>query len=138
MVTPLAQEKGLRLEDQSEDTRIYTDSKKVRQILLNLFSNAIKFSDDGKITIRSRLDGNMVAIIVDDPGIGIAPQNLDSIFEPFWQVEQQSTRRAGGTGLGLSVSRGLARLLGGDVKVESVPDRGSTFTLTLPADHHAA
>jgi len=137
MVTPLAQEKGLRLEDRTEDARIFTDSKKVRQILLNLFSNAIKFSDDGKITIRSRLDGDMVAITVDDPGIGIAPQNLDSIFEPFWQVEQRSTRRAGGTGLGLSVSRSLARLLGGDVRVESVPDRGSTFTLTLPADHHA-
>jgi len=138
MVTPLAQEKGLALEDQSEDARIYTDSKKLRQILLNLFSNAIKFSDDGKITVRSRLDGDMVAVSVDDPGIGIAPENLDSIFEPFWQVEQHSTRRAGGTGLGLSVSRGLARLLGGDVRVESVPDRGSTFTLTLPADHHSA
>jgi signal transduction histidine kinase len=73
-----------------------------------------------------------VAISIVDPGIGISPENIARIFDPFWQVEQRSTRKVGGTGLGLSVSRSLARLLGGDVSVESQVDRGSTFILTLP------
>jgi signal transduction histidine kinase len=104
----------------------------LRQILLNLLSNAIKFSDDGEVVIRSRVDGDSVAISIVDPGIGISTENIARIFDPFWQVEQRSTRKVGGTGLGLSVSRSLARLLGGDVSVESQVDHGSTFTLTLP------
>jgi signal transduction histidine kinase len=105
----------------------------VRQIVLNLLSNAIKFSDRGVIVVRSRVDGDTVAISIVDDGIGIAGDNLDKVFDPFWQVEQRSTRRVGGTGLGLSVSRSLARLLGGDVSVESQIENGSVFTLTLPA-----
>jgi signal transduction histidine kinase len=69
---------------------------------------------------------------ITDTGIGIEPDHLDRIFDPFWQVEQKATRRAGGTGLGLSVSRRLARLLGGDVLVASEPGRGSSFTVVLP------
>ena len=138
MVTPLAEAKGLRLQNETIDARLLTDSGKVRQILLNLLSNAIKFSDDGDIVVRSRLNGDSVAVSIADPGIGIAPENLGKIFDPFWQVEQRSTRRIGGTGLGLSVSRSLARLLGGDVSVESGVDRGSTFTLTLPAKRGAS
>lgn len=133
MVTPLAESKGIKLRDETTDAVLYTDSGKVRQIFLNLLSNAIKFSDAGEIVVRSHLNRNTIAISIADPGIGIAAENLDKIFEPFWQVEQRSTRRVGGTGLGLSVSRSLARLLGGDVVVESEPDKGSTFTLTLPA-----
>jgi signal transduction histidine kinase/CHASE3 domain sensor protein len=132
MVTPLAEAKGLKLHDETVDAALLTDGGKVRQILLNLLSNAIKFSDDGEIVVRSRLDHDSVAISISDPGIGISPENIARIFDPFWQVEQRSTRRVGGTGLGLSVSRSLARLLGGDVSVESKPDRGSTFTLTIP------
>jgi signal transduction histidine kinase len=133
MVTPLAEAKGLKLRDETTDGRLVTDGGKVRQILLNLLSNAIKFSDDGEIVVRSeQVDGSITLSVVDS-GIGIAAENLETIFDPFWQVEQRSTRRAGGTGLGLSVSRGLARLLGGDVTVQSTPTRGSRFDLVLPA-----
>jgi PAS domain S-box-containing protein len=132
MVTPLAESKGLKLRNQTADADLLTDGGKVRQILLNLLSNAIKFSDDGEIIVRSRLDRDSVAVSIIDPGIGISAENVARIFDPFWQVEQRSTRRVGGTGLGLSVSRSLARLLGGDVSVESQVDRGSTFTVTLP------
>jgi signal transduction histidine kinase len=132
MVTPLAEAKGLALRDETTDARLFTDGRKVRQILLNLLSNAIKFSDDGEIVIRSRLNGESVAVSITDPGIGVEAVDLERIFDPFWQVEQRSTRKVGGTGLGLSVSRSLARLLGGEVSVESVIERGSTFTVTIP------
>jgi signal transduction histidine kinase/CHASE3 domain sensor protein len=132
MVTPLADAKGLKLRDETHDGKVVTDGGKVRQILLNLLSNAIKFSDKGEIVVRSERDREHLKVSVIDPGIGIAAENLENIFHAFWQVEQRSTRRAGGTGLGLSVSRSLARLLGGDVTVESVPRKGSTFSLVLP------
>jgi PAS domain S-box-containing protein len=132
MVTPLAESKGLKLRAETVDASLFTDDGKVRQILLNLLSNAIKFSDDGEIVVRSSVDRDSVAISIIDPGIGISVENIARIFDPFWQVEQRSTRKVGGTGLGLSVSRSLARLLGGDVSVESAIDHGSTFTVTLP------
>jgi signal transduction histidine kinase len=71
-------------------------------------------------------------ISVEDTGIGISPDHFERIFEPFWQVEQKATRRAGGTGLGLTVTRRLALLLGGDVSVKSTPGEGATFTICLP------
>lgn len=132
MITPLAGVKGMRLRVEGEDATIFTDPGRVRQIILNLLSNAVKFSDEGEVLVRSRVTGEGVAIDVIDSGIGIATENQARIFDPFWQVEQRSTRRAGGTGLGLSVSRNLARLLGGEVSVKSKFEKGSTFTLTLP------
>ncbi|HEY1952298.1 MAG TPA: CHASE3 domain-containing protein [Gemmatimonadaceae bacterium] len=132
MVAHSAGEKGLELRVDTPDIRMTTDAGKLRQILLNLLSNAIKFSDKGEIAVTAREEDGEVAITVADQGIGIAPDNLDRVFDPFWQVEQRSTRRVGGTGLGLSVSRSLARLLGGDVTVESSLGKGSAFTLTLP------
>jgi PAS domain S-box-containing protein len=133
MVRPLAEHKGLTLVAEYPDGSLMTDGGKLRQILLNLLSNAVKFTDKGQVTLRGRRDGNGAEFYISDTGIGIAPENLQRIFEPFWQVEQSSTRRAGGTGLGLTVSRSLARLLGGDISVESTPAVGSTFTVTLPA-----
>jgi signal transduction histidine kinase len=132
MVTPLAESKGLGLRAEGDDARLFTDPGKVRQILLNLLSNAIKFSDGGEVVVRSRIEGKSVEVSIIDDGIGIAPENIERIFDPFWQVEQRSTRKVGGTGLGLSVSRSLARLIGGEIAVESKFGKGSTFTLTLP------
>jgi signal transduction histidine kinase len=132
MVTPLAESKGLGLRAEGDDAQLFTDSRKVRQILLNLLSNAIKFSDGGEVVVRSRVEGKEVEVSIIDDGIGIAPENIERVFDPFWQVEQRSTRKVGGTGLGLSVSRSLARLIGGEIAVESNFGKGSTFTLTLP------
>jgi signal transduction histidine kinase len=135
-VRPLAETKGLSLRTEVPDGVIVTDGGKLRQILLNLLSNAVKFTERGEITLRGRRDQNGVEFYIVDTGIGIARENLQRIFEPFWQVEQSSTRRAGGTGLGLTVSRSLARLLGGDVSVESKIGEGSSFIVRLPAGPH--
>jgi signal transduction histidine kinase len=132
MVRPLAQAKRLTVRVDVPDARLITDGGKLRQILLNILSNAVKFTESGEITLSARLNGNEAKFSVADTGIGIATENQQRIFEPFWQVEQSSTRRAGGTGLGLTVSRSLARLLGGEVSVESRLGDGSVFTLTLP------
>jgi signal transduction histidine kinase len=132
MVAPLAKSRGLGLRVEGDDARLFTDPGKVRQILLNLLSNAIKFSDDGEVVVRSRVEGKAVNVSIMDHGIGISSENLEKIFDPFWQVEQRATRKVGGTGLGLSVSRSLARLIGGEIAVETKLGKGSTFTLTLP------
>ncbi|HUQ46788.1 MAG TPA: HAMP domain-containing sensor histidine kinase [Gemmatimonadaceae bacterium] len=119
---------------------IESDPTKVRQILVNLLSNAVKFTDTGAVTLEGRALKNEVQFVVSDTGIGIHPDNLNRIFDPFWQVEQKATRRATGTGLGLTVCRRLANLMGGDVAVTSEPGQGTTFTVTLPmtAPHIAA
>jgi signal transduction histidine kinase len=85
------------------------------------------------VRVEGLRDGTHHMIRVSDTGLGIAPEHLERIFEPFWQVEQSTRREAGGTGLVLSVARDLAELLGGWLKVESKPGRGTTFTLGLPA-----
>ncbi len=136
LVEPLAREKGLPLEVVVTGYALpmSTDSGKVRQILVNLLSNAVKFTPAGRVTLIVRHDGATVSYVVRDTGLGIADEHRDQIFDAFWQVEQPSTRRVGGTGLGLSVTRRLARLLGGDVIVESKVGEGSAFTVTLPLE----
>jgi PAS domain S-box-containing protein len=131
---PLVQEKGLdfRLQVERRDATLHTDVGKLRQVILNLLTNAAKFTDRGTVGLSVELRGDEVVIAVSDTGIGIAPEELEAIFEAFRQVEQGTTRRAGGTGLGLSVSRQLAGLLGGQLSVESRAGHGSTFTLRLP------
>ena len=134
LVEPMAAAKSLRfvVVNLFEDQAVYTDRTKLKQMLVNLLSNAIKFTDEGEVRLTAAVRGDLIELCVSDTGIGIEPDHLESIFEPFWQVEQGATRRIGGAGLGLSVTRKLARLLGGDVTVKTGVNKGSTFTLTLP------
>jgi signal transduction histidine kinase/CheY-like chemotaxis protein len=112
--------------------QLVTDQDKLKQIVMNLLSNAIKFTETGTITVSARRHADRVSLAVTDPGIGIPEHARELIFEEFRQVDSSSTRRHGGTGLGLSISRHFARLLGGDITVQSRLGRGSTFTLTIP------
>ena len=133
IVEPLAVAKGLGFRIACDDVALDTDAGKLRQILVNLLSNAVKFTEHGEVSLRAFVDGDRAACVVRDTGIGIESAHLEHIFEPFWQVERAATRRAGGTGLGLGVSRRLARLLGGELSVvESAPGHGSTFRVELP------
>jgi signal transduction histidine kinase len=133
LVEPMAAAKGIRfvVVDLFEDRTIETDRTKLKQMLVNLLSNAIKFTDEGEVRLTAAIRTSVMELCVSDTGIGIEPANVEVIFEPFWQVEQGATRKSGGAGLGLSVTRKLARLLGGDVTVKT-SGRGSTFTLILP------
>ncbi len=112
---------------------VYTDPTRVRQILINLLSNAAKFTEKGSITLSLRpTDADHIDPAVADTGIGILPESLEYIFDQFRQADGSTTRRYGGTGLGLSITQKLAQMLGGSIRVESEVDKGSTFTLTLP------
>lgn len=127
-----ARAKGLALVLEAAPLDLWTDSGKLRQILLNLVGNAVKFTDAGTVTLTLTRTGGEALIQVRDTGPGIPPEQLDTIFEPFTQADSSTTRSKGGTGLGLSVSRRLAELLGGTLSVESAPGEGSVFTLRLP------
>jgi signal transduction histidine kinase len=136
LVEPVVTAKGLRfsLEVPNEQATFTSDAAKVRQILVNLLSNAIKFTDEGEIVLASIVENGRVVFEVRDTGIGIAPENQTRVFETFWQVDQTATRKAGGAGLGLSVSRRLARVLGGDLSVESELGKGSRFRFWVPRE----
>jgi signal transduction histidine kinase len=127
--------KGVRLEigEVPADAVVRGDRKKILQVLLNLLSNAMKFTEPGgEVDIHTIVDEDAVRIEVRDTGAGISPAQLETIFEPFVQVDASLTRRAGGTGLGLAISRQLTRAMGGTVTVRSQLGAGSTFSLTLP------
>jgi signal transduction histidine kinase/CheY-like chemotaxis protein/HAMP domain-containing protein len=146
---PLAAQRELGFEiSVSEDapTTIETDEQRLEQVLKNLLSNAFKFTEQGGVTLRierapadlafaseilTQADG-VVAFAVSDSGIGIAEDKLKLIFEAFQQADGTTSRKYGGTGLGLSISREITRLLGGEIRAESTPGEGSTFTLYLP------
>ena len=134
LVEPMASAKNLKLvvNLMSEDQSIQTDGTKLRQMLVNLLSNGIKFTDKGEVDLGCSVSNGVLEVSIADTGVGIAAENIEYVFEPFWQAEQMATRKTGGTGLGLSVTRKLARLLGGDVTVASRIGAGTTFVLTLP------
>lgn len=118
-------------------THIYSDQDKIRQIILNLLSNAAKFTHSGKIVLAAKPVGEQYHIAVSDTGIGISAEALPRIFKEFQQADSTTTRQYGGTGLGLSISRNLARLLGGDILIESEMGKGSTFTLVIPIQYRS-
>ena len=134
MLTSQAQARGLDLSLQGADApvAIITEAGKVRQILLNLVGNALKFTKAGSIAVNLETSPDTIAFHVRDTGPGIPPDRLEDIFEPFTQIDGSMTRETGGTGHGSTICRRLARLLGGDVTVESTLGQGSTFTVRLP------
>ncbi|MDX1812220.1 MAG: ATP-binding protein, partial [Gammaproteobacteria bacterium] len=114
---------------------IYSDGMKVRQILINLLGNACKFTKEGIISLKAevcKINSNQVSFSVSDTGNGIKKEYIDSLFQPFTQGDESLTRSHGGTGLGLSICQRLSILLGGEIKVDSVEGKGTTFTVRLP------
>lgn len=109
-----------------------SDILRLRQILLNLLSNAVKFTSSGTVTLEADLDGEDLRFQIRDTGIGIAPEQVANIFNPFEQGDNSMTRRFGGSGLGLAITDHLVRLMGGTISVNSTPDTGSCFTVRLP------
>jgi len=114
---------------------LHTDVTKVRQVVLNLLSNAGKFTEEGTITLAVHAaDDGPVTFAVSDTGIGLTSEQMGRLFEEFSQAETDTSRKYGGTGLGLALSRKLARMLGGDLTAESRPGEGSTFTFVVPRE----
>jgi signal transduction histidine kinase len=134
LVEPLARQKGLAFVVDAGDAPFAarTDADKVRQILFSLLGNAVKFTERGEIRLALRAEGDRAVIEVTDTGIGIAPENLDRVFEAFWQAEPGAVERGPGIGLGLSLLRRHTWMLGGDVRVRSEPGQGSTFRVAIP------
>ncbi len=140
LVAPQIRAKHLRFrwEGCPKELTVRADREKLQQILLNLLSNSIKFTDarggeEGEVEVTCERAGERVLVHVRDTGEGIEPDKLRSVFEPFVQIDQRLTRRQEGVGLGLTISRDLARGMGGDLTATSVPNEGSVFTLSLPA-----
>jgi two-component system sensor histidine kinase/response regulator len=134
-VAPQAEARGLALTVSvaSDLPPVRADADRLRQILLNLAGNAVKFTDEGSVTISAVAEPNGVDVAVSDTGIGIAPDAVSRIFEEFQQIDSPQTRRHGGAGLGLAIARGLAERMDGRISVTSEPGVGSTFTLHLPS-----
>jgi len=134
VVAPAAERKGLTLNAEIGPGvgLIVSDERRVTQILINLLGNAIKFTEQGGARIVCRVEGSALVTSVIDTGLGIAPGDMDKLFQPFQQLETGLNRRHEGTGLGLSICKRLVDLLGGSIRVESELGKGSVFTVSLP------
>ncbi|MBM4439622.1 MAG: GAF domain-containing protein [Candidatus Rokubacteria bacterium] len=139
-IGPLAAQRANRLTVDCPPTlgTMRADAKRVRQALLNLASNAAKFTERGEITLSAARAQEWITLRVTDTGIGMTPAQTARLFEEFTQADASTARQYGGTGLGLAISRRLCRLMGGDISVESVSGHGSTFTILLPAEMESA
>ncbi|MFI5451561.1 response regulator [Pedobacter sp. UC225_61] len=140
LFNPIAKEKRIEFEvvvDKNVPTYMSTDKMRLEQILKNLLSNAFKFTSEGKVSLSLSSDTSRNALIfkVKDSGIGIAKNKMNMVFEAFQQADGSTRRKFGGTGLGLSISRELAKLLGGDIQLESEENIGSEFTLVVPTQY---
>ena len=136
---PLAEQNNNRLMVKCQENlgSLTVDPMRLRQILLNLLSNACKFTKQGEVTLLARKlvnEGNWIEFAVSDTGIGMTPEQQAKLFEEFTQADSSTARQYGGTGLGLAITRKLARMMGGDVTLTSEAGKGSTFTVRLPAD----
>ena len=135
MMSPQAKKKNLQLEMKVSPKikkKIVGDQYRIVQVLLNLIGNSIKFTEKGTISIAAQCHDGNLEITVIDPGVGIPEEKLEFIFEPFNQLDASSTRKFGGAGLGLAISKGLVELMGGKITVKSTLGQGSAFTLSLP------
>jgi len=132
--TAIANKKGLsfRLDIEAARGRYLGDPTRLRQILYNLISNALKFTEEGEIAVEAGYDAGCLTLSVSDTGLGISPENRAKLFTKFDQLDSSTTRRFGGTGLGLAISRDLALMMGGDIEVESELGRGSRFVFKAP------
>ena len=134
IVRPLAEKKGLalRMRLAPEIGPCETDSRRLEQVLLNLLQNAIKFTERGEVALAAEIEGGALRLSVADTGIGIRPEDMGQLFQPFRQIDSGLSRQHEGTGLGLAICRRLVELLGGTLRAESQWGQGSVFTLTLP------
>jgi signal transduction histidine kinase len=137
---PLADKKGLQLSVKIDPHigMVNSDCRRVEQILLNLISNAVKFTEKGFIDVECVSAESKIVLSVRDTGIGIKEEDMDKLFKAFQQIESGLTRKYDGTGLGLSISKKLAEMLGGKITVESVWGKGSTFSFVLPKEGESA
>ncbi len=135
LLQPVADRAGILLEAKVEDDvplRLVGDPLRLRQIMLNLIGNAVKFTEHGSVSVHAKAKADFLEISIADTGIGISPGRLNDIFDQFRQADGSIARKYGGTGLGLAISSQLARLMGGEIVVESRLDHGTTFTVRIP------
>ncbi len=133
-VRPLFDSKGLYLKTEiaPDLPPVFCDATRIREVMLNLLSNAGRFTETGGVTVRIGTQGSMLQVDVADSGPGIAADDLNKLFQPFSQADNSIRRRYGGTGLGLSITRRFIELHDGEIRVTSTPGQGSTFTLQIP------
>lgn len=134
IVSPLAEKKGIELKLDIADNigTINTDQRRLEQIILNLLNNAVKFTEKGHVCVSCRMDNNHYILSFSDTGIGMQPEEIPNLFQPFHQIDSGLSRKREGTGLGLSICKKIIEIMGGSISVESRWEHGSTFTVRIP------